>query len=261
LVLVRPEQGRNVGAAARAAANMGIQGSFRIVGTPEILDEESHRVAKHARGRFEEIQYFPTLEAALSDFDESALKLAATARIGSSSRPHPLRVRSGVERAVQKLRSDEIRDLVFVFGPESDGLANEDVDQCDWVVTSPSCPEYRSLNLAQAILVFCYEANLNLMAEWEPLQKPRPSQKQKLVTHILRCAEAVGFVLPGDPFKMRPRLEEILSPLPNHIEGIKTLHGLLDQIIRSVEKGRPDIKGRFKPYYDGSEPIEEEARK
>jgi len=251
VVLVRPEEGRNVGAAARALGNMGIRGDWRIVGSPAIITEECRRVAKHARHRLDQIQYFSTLAEALAvESQGPSLRMAATARTGSPNRPHPLNVRTAMERAVKKLQVGEVTSLTLVFGPESDGLSNEEVDQCDWVVTIPSSNDYRSLNLAQSLLLFGYEAHLNLMTDPVPPgvadEKNRLSQKEKLVAHILRLAEAVGFVLPGDPFKMRPRLEDILALLPNHIKDIKTLHGLLDQTIRSVEKGKPDIKGRYR---------------
>ena len=85
-----------------------------------------------------------------------------------------------------------------------------------------------------------------LLDEWEEPKLSKPNSRAKLVNHMLQIAEDVGFVLPGDPFKMRPRLEEIFSQLPNHIKEMKTLHGLLDQIGRTVKRGVPDIKGRYR---------------
>jgi len=63
---------------------------------------------------------------------------------------------------------------------------------------------------------------------------------------VLQLADEVGFILPGDPYKMKPRLEEILSHLPNHLQEVKTLHGLIDQIVRTLRKGEIDLKGRYK---------------
>lgn len=249
IVLVRPEQGGNVGSAARALSNMGIEGTFRIVGTPAILDENAQKMAKHARPKFEKIQFYDSLKEALA-FEASprALRIAATARVGSPGRPHPLWVRVGMERAVEKLRSGEAAEIYIVFGPESDGLRNDEVDQCDWVVTIPSSLEYRSLNLAQAILIFSYETHMNLLKEWENFDTGRSTQRDKLVSHMIHLAEEVGFILPGDRFKMKPRLEEIFSALPHHIKGIRTLHGLIDQVSRTVKKGRVDLKGRYKKF-------------
>ncbi len=145
-----------------------------------------------------------------------------------------------------KMQSEELDEIYFVFGCEADGLSNEEVAECDQVVTIPSVPQYRSLNLSQAVMVFLYEWNRTRLVESEkPVQSSR-SQKQKLIAHFLRLAEDVGFVLPGDPFKMKPRLETILSTLPPYLPEVKTLHGLLDQIARSVKKGSPDIRGRYR---------------
>ena len=249
VILVRPEQGGNVGAAARALANMEIDGEFRIVGAPSIVDEETRRFAKHATRQISKIRFFDTLKEALElDRQPASLSFAATARIGSAHRPHPLWVRPAMQRAVQKFKDGEINQLRLVFGPESDGLSNEEIELCDWIVTIPSSDEYRSLNLAQAILIFSYEANMCLIQEWDSYRSARPSQRERLTSHFIQLAEEVGFIMPGDPFKMRPRLEEILSQLPRHIKDVKTLHGLLDQAIRSIRKGQVDLKGRFKKF-------------
>jgi len=245
VVLVHPEVGGNVGSTVRAMANMGIRGSLRIVGDRSIINDECRALAKNAAHRLEEIKYYPDLKSAFEEAP-SALKLASTARIGSASRPHPLHVRDGVERALKRLILGEKAQLFLVFGPERSGLTNEDVELCDWVVTIPSSDEYRSLNLSQAVLVFCYEVNMVLVRAWESFASDKPTQKEKMVSHLLQLAEEVGFILPGDPYKMRPRLESILNALPNHIPESKTLHGFIDQTVRSVRAGGADFKGRFK---------------
>ncbi len=247
IVLVRPELGANVGSAIRAIANMGIQTNLRIVGDASILDGQSRALAKHAAERLEQIEFFPDLKSALAVENKgTSLSLAATARVGSAHRPHPLWVRPAIEKAIGKVLSEEIENLFLVFGPEGSGLLNEDVDLCDWVVTIPSRPEYRSLNLAQAVLIFCYEVNFVLTEQWQAYQTEKVSQKERLIHHLLQLADEVGFVLPGDPHKMRPRLEEIFGELPRHIKEAKTLHGLIDQAIRSVRKGEIDYKGRYR---------------
>ncbi len=251
IVLVRPEQSGNVGSIARALSNMGIEGNFCIVGSPEIVTEESYRLAKHAKGRLETILHFSDLDSCLAwqknlSAESPILSLAATARVGSAKRPHPLRVREALQRATTKLVGGQVDRLILVFGPEGSGLTNEEIGLCDWVVTIPSLQKYRSLNLAQSVLIFCYEANMALLEDWEALEPAKPSSKEKLIQHMIQVAEEVGFILPEDPFKMRSRLEDIFSQLPSHIKDIKTLHGLLNQVGRSVQKGTADIKGRFR---------------
>ena len=245
IVLVRPEEPGNVGSAARAIENMGILGRFVIVESPGILESEPcQRLAKHASDTLAGALKVTSLKEAFQKIGGRQLKLAATARIGSAQRPHPLRVREAVEKGVLSLQSNEVDELIFVFGPEGSGLLNEEVELCDQVVTIPSEPKYRSLNLAQAVMVFCYEANIRLLDQWKSMESDKPSQKQRLVRHVIELAEEAGFILPGDPFKMKPRLEGILEQLPPHIPEAKTLHGLLDQVRRSL--GKADIRGRYR---------------
>jgi tRNA/rRNA methyltransferase len=212
------------------------------------VDDLARKTAKHARDRLESIEFVESLEEAKRRLGEPNLCLASTARIGSPNRPHPVRVREAVQKAVEKLRVREVSSIGLVFGPEGDGLTNSEIDLCDWIVTIPSSSQYRSLNLAQAVLLFCHETNMELITEWQELESPRPGQKQRLIRHLLQMAEEVGFILPGDPFKMKPRLEDIFSYLPNHIHDIKTLHGLIAQTVRTVRKGQVELKGRFKRY-------------
>lgn len=247
LLLVRPEEPGNVGSIARVMANMGIQTPLRIVGDRCILSEQAQRLAKHARRHLDEALFFEDYETALTQSLEGpALRLATTAEVGSADRPHPIWAREAMQRAVGKLESQEIAQLVLVFGPEGDGLTNEEAKRCDWIVTIPSTTEYRSLNLAQATLVFCYELNMALLQAPAAFEPAKPSQKQRLVAHMLKIAEEVGFILPGDPHKMSGRLEGIFSRIPAYLPEAKTLHGLLDQISRSVKKGAPDFKGRYR---------------
>lgn len=250
VILVRPERGGNVGSAARALANMGINGTFTVVGDKSVVNSECLKFAKHARERVENIRFVGSLKEGLDLIPSPKLTLASTARVGSPGRPHPVRVGTAVERGISKLLNQEIENLVFVFGCESDGLCNEDVALCDWVVTIPSSEEYRSLNLSQSVLIFCHEANTKLTLDSEESEISKPSQKQRLVRHLLEISEEVGFILPGDPYKMRPKLDAIFSKLPNHIPEVKTLHGLLDQVRRSVKRGTPDIKGRYLTKWD-----------
>ncbi len=249
VVLVRPENGANVGSIARAMANFGVKSALTIVGSPpSIIDCESRRLAVHAGAILDNATFFKNLDQVFGGRSK-ILRLAATARIASSNRAHPLRVEQAIARAVEKAHAGELEEVFLVFGCESDGLSNDEVAACDLVASIPSSQQYRSINLAQAVVIFLYEWNRSWLLEAEKPVTVSRGQKQKLIAHFLILAEEVGFVLPGDPFKMRPRLESILSALPPHVPEVRTLHGLLDQISRSLKKGAPDVKGRFRHYW------------
>ncbi|MCB9253109.1 MAG: RNA methyltransferase [Bdellovibrionaceae bacterium] len=246
LVLVRPEEPGNLGAALRARANMGIRGRVFVVGQNEaFLTGEAEKFAMHAKEDLKQVKFSPDLASVLESAPQR-LALAATARIGSSKRPHPLWVDSAMERAVSRLRDGSYRELFLVFGSEGSGLDNADLSLCDWVVTIPSVEQYRSLNLAQAILVFLYEANRQLLARPAEFSAPKMGQRDRLVAHLLQIAKDSGFILPGDPHKMRAKLETIFAALPPHLPEAQTLHGLLEQISRNLSPGDIQYKGRYK---------------
>jgi TrmH family RNA methyltransferase len=257
IVLVEPEQPGNVGSIARALANMGVSGRWiAAVEDPCRFEQLRHKDAKkmavHAGDRLERLERVPSLASLVETAADRALFLGLTSKTGSPSRPHPLSVVDAAHRLGEKLRDGTAEEAYLVFGRESDGLTNDEVRRCDWVVTIPTDSAYDSLNLAQAVLLVCWEFR---RAEWlrarkaaEPssAETPRPGQRERLIDNVLSLAEECGFVLPGDPHKMRPKLERIFGQLPPHIEEARTLHGFLDQVRRSLRKGAIDWKGRYR---------------
>lgn len=248
IVIVEPKSSENVGAAIRAISNMGIGGRVFIAGSKDIITDSSKKLAKHAKKRLDEICFFSSFKEVLLNYSsrEEVLVLAASARSGSNKRPHPYYCSEAVALALSKLKSNLIKKIVFVFGPESDGLSNDDVALCDWVVTIPASSEYRSLNLAQAILVFAYEAHKFVLSLNEKKIGDIKYAMIPLANKFIKLAEKVGFILPNDPFKMKARVESLITRLSITNDDLRLLHGLIDQINRTIINGKVTYKGRYK---------------
>jgi TrmH family RNA methyltransferase len=76
--------------------------------------------------------------------------------------------------AVAELTSQALSgNVAVVAGREAAGLTNEELDRCHALVTIPTNPDYRSLNLAQAVGVLCYESWLARTGGSPPLKGPR----------------------------------------------------------------------------------------
>lgn len=150
IVLHKPRLAENIGAAARAARNMGL--SRLVVVQPEDLDLE--RVLKMATGPSAHLIHnlvsYPDLASALGRFHYI---VGTTARFGGTYRQSPLTPR---ELAGQLIPLSQHNDIALVFGPENWGLTNEELALCHALVTIPTS-DFRSLNLAQAVLVVAYE--------------------------------------------------------------------------------------------------------
>jgi tRNA/rRNA methyltransferase len=150
IVLHKPRLAENIGATARAARNMGI--SRLIVVQPEDLDQE--RMLKMATGAsaalIHNLVSYPDLASALGAFHYI---VGTTARLGGSYRQSPVAPRDLARRLIPLSQHNEI---ALVFGPENWGLTNDELAFCHALVTIPTS-DFRSLNLAQAVLVVAYE--------------------------------------------------------------------------------------------------------
>jgi tRNA/rRNA methyltransferase len=149
IVLQRPRFPENIGAAARAMRNMGIR--RLIVVEPENYDlSRVLKMATHvAADVVQEIQIFQNLREALSPFH---LVVGTTARLGGEREV----VQSPSHLATRLIVLSRENTIAFVFGPEDRGLSNEDLRLCHELVNIPTAA-FSSLNLAQAVMVICYE--------------------------------------------------------------------------------------------------------
>ncbi|WP_155299423.1 RNA methyltransferase [Deinococcus kurensis] len=146
VVLVSPKTPGNIGSAARAMLNMGARDLRLVAPRCDHLDSGAVAMAVHAADLLREAKVYPTLREALADRD---LSVGTTARLRADLAPpqHPAYVRPLVRAAAAP---------ALVFGPEETGLINSDLEQCQLAVRIPT-GDYASLNLAQAVLLVCYE--------------------------------------------------------------------------------------------------------
>jgi TrmH family RNA methyltransferase len=148
IVLVRPENSANIGATARAIANMGLAG-LDLVSPGDWRTVEAWRMAWRAEDTLEQARVFGSLDEALTGAVYTA---GLTGRSGGR-----------VEPATVGAMAEEIASLApeapvsLVFGPESKGLTERDLLRCQRRVRIPSHPAQPSLNLAQAVMVAAYE--------------------------------------------------------------------------------------------------------
>ncbi|QTA83692.1 tRNA (cytidine/uridine-2'-O-)-methyltransferase [Desulfonema limicola] len=148
IVLNQPRYPENIGSGARAMRNMGFYNL--IVVDPENFDlEKVEKLSTHAaRDVVEKIQIFDNLQKALSPFN---YVVGTTARLGGQRQ-----VNSPSVMAEKLIPISKENNIAIVFGREDRGLSNEDIRLCHGLVNIPTA-DFSSLNLAQAVMVICYE--------------------------------------------------------------------------------------------------------
>lgn len=151
VILVRPREEGNIGAAARAMANMGLE---RLV-----LVEPAPRLGGIARGFG--VGGWEILERAerAATFDEAVAPFSRL--VGTASRRqrplHRHRVITARQLPEVLVGDPPGAETALIFGPEDNGLSRRELEVCHPVVTVPCAPDQPTLNLAQAVLLIAYE--------------------------------------------------------------------------------------------------------
>lgn len=146
VILVRPQLGENIGAAARACKNFGCEELRLVAPRDGWPNAQAEAMSAHASDLIKSALLYESLTDAVADCH---LALAATARPRGMDVPvYTPREAAGMVSHVQR--------TAYVFGPENNGLTNEDIAQCHGVITIPTAA-YSSLNLAQSVVLLAYE--------------------------------------------------------------------------------------------------------
>ena len=148
-VLVEPQLGGNIGAAARAMANFGLRDLRLVAPRDGWPNPEARAMASGADHILEGVRTYASVAAAVSD---RQVVLATTARPRELPRPE-----FGPREAARELRREGRSRSAVLFGGERAGLGNSDLAASEAIIRIPTHPGFSSLNLGQAVLVVAYE--------------------------------------------------------------------------------------------------------
>ena len=150
IILVAPARAENIGAAARAMKTMGFS-ELRIVDSQAHLEPATRWVAHGSGDIIDNIKVFPTLAESLHDVD---FTVATTAR--SRAKYHYYATPVELVPLLEE-KSSWMSHAALVFGREDSGLTNEELALADVLTGVPMVADYPSLNLGQAVMVYCYQ--------------------------------------------------------------------------------------------------------
>lgn len=241
VVLVEPQLGENIGAAARAMANFGLS-ELRIVnprdGWPNEKAIASASRADHVIGA---VRVYDRLEDALADL---VFVFATTAR----NRDIPKTVR-GPRQAAQMMRerADTGQKSGILFGRERWGLVNEEIGLADEIVTFPVNPQFASLNIAQAVLLMAYEWMASGLAKDSlPTRNPipaldrKPAEKAHLFgffDHLEKALDETGYYKAAElKASMQEKLRALFQRPGFTRMEIDVLHGIVAALERRHRK-------------------------
>lgn len=235
IVLVEPQLGENIGAAARAMGNFGLS-RLRLVNPRQAWpNPKATMMAAGADHILDAAVLYDTLADAIAD---CSFVLATTARAHDQAKP-VVSPQECVRAIAPRVSAGET--VAIVFGRERNGLENEEVGLADSIVTFPINPAFASLNLAQAIALVSYEWFKLVSAGALPFTMPiksRAAPKEQLLAFFAdleRELERVEFFRPAEKRDtMVINLRNIFARMQPTQQDIQTLHG----VVMSIAEGR-----------------------
>ncbi len=261
VVMVETTHPGNIGAAARAMKTMGYQNLYLV--KPKIYpNAEATARAAGADDILGKAVVCESLEQAIQG---CVTVVASTARVRTISSP----VFTPREYAPKLLEMVELGPVALVFGRESSGLSNEELECCNVILQIPTNPEFSSLNVASAVQILCYEfiqaltsgqveendaadditknnTRGNNSKEKNPLEKSH-KEKVKLATademnyfyeHLQQSMVDVGFLNPEQPRKLMRRLKTLFNRAYLDENEVSILRGFLAAVQETVSKIR-----------------------
>jgi tRNA/rRNA methyltransferase len=229
IVLVRPKFHANVGSVARAMKNMGFHRLVIVQGCSP-LHMDAYKLASGAEEILERAEEFFTLSEAIAEMG---------CVVGTTSRDRKEKISLLTPKALAKrlVTISERNPVGLVFGPEREGLTNEELSLCHFRVTIPSSESFPSLNLAQAVMVLCYELfQTQGRVESDSFSVAPVEQVEGMFVHMEETLVGIGFLDPKDPKRIMRTIRKIFARSQLEEREVRILHGIWSQMTWFLKK-------------------------
>jgi len=235
IVLVNTSDCRNIGSAARAMKTMGLS-QLVLVDPIEMPNGQAQALAAGATDVLANAKVVSTMEEAVKD---CGLVVGTSAR--SRTLPWPM---LDPRNCGEKLIS-EVGDypVALVFGRESSGLTNEELQLCNFHVQIPANPEYSSLNLAMAVQTLSYEVRMAFLAaenaqfeQQDDQEYPVVEETERMFQHFEEALKATGFIVPSHPGLVMTKLRRFINRARPDTKELKMWRGILSSVEKAAKR-------------------------
>jgi tRNA/rRNA methyltransferase len=197
-------------------------------------------LASGAEDILERAEEFPALREAIS---ELGCLVGMTSRGGRDRHPD-LTPKALAKRIVSLSQENSIG---LAFGSEKEGLTNEELSLCHLYARIPSVESFPSLNLAQAVMVICYEL---FQAAKEipkvPVRSAQAEQLEKMFEHMEKTLIQIGFLDSNHPERIMRALRRLFGRSQMDEREVQILQGIWSQMDHQFRKGKTSKQGRKK---------------
>jgi TrmH family RNA methyltransferase len=229
-ILVEPCEPGNIGASARALKNMGFR-KLELINPPPFLTYEARSMACGGKDVLEQAAVHSSFCQAIAD---KPLIVGTTRRYGSK-RGLFLPFEQGAKKIVKAASKNKI---AILFGREQNGLYNQEIEECGFLIKIPANPSFPSLNLSQSVMLVAYELSRQTFRADLP-QLVKNQEIQKLYRRIHSTLLLLGYRPKGDK-----DLEAVIMRNIKHLISraglteweLKMIYGICTQTEKKLKK-------------------------
>lgn len=252
IVLVNTSDCRNIGSAARAMKTMGLS-QLILVDPIEMPNGQAQALAAGATDVLSNAKVVGTLSEAIED---CGLVVGTSAR--SRTLPWPMLEPRGCGEKMVAEASEY--PVALVFGRESSGLTNEELQMCHFHVQIPANPDYSSLNLAMAVQTLSYEVRTSYLLSLDESEQehstgngtyigksigsksaddelyPVTEETERFYQHFDNALKATGFIGEKHPGLVMTKLRRLFNRARPDVKEVQMMRGILASIERASAK-------------------------
>ena len=227
IVLIETSHPGNIGAAARAMLTMGVTELY-LVNPLHFPDDQATAMASGADSLLKQATVVSSLPLAINDCHTV---IGTSARDQRTIRWPLMDARHCGKFVVKRCSEDKI---AIVFGRESSGLTNEELEHCQFLVSIPVNPEFRSLNIASAVQILSYECAEAYRHYHQPGSNTSPVDKKvtseemdMFYQHLKKMLIDVRYLDPEKPRRVMRKLRSIFGRIELAPQELNLLRGVL----------------------------------
>jgi tRNA (cytidine32/uridine32-2'-O)-methyltransferase len=236
IVLVGTTHPGNIGATARAMKTMGLKQLVLV--EPKIFP---HADATARASGADDILAAAIIHQSFAEAISDCHFVFGTSTRNRSI-PWPLHSPSQAADMASNMTEDG-STIAIVFGRESSGLANEELELCNAMIQIPTDPDFSSLNIASAVQIISYEIRKNALEYSSEPEKPSEKtpaatleQIQQLYDHLQQCLIDIDYFDPDKPRRLMRRLKRIINRSQFDANEYNIARGILSAAQEAAKK-------------------------
>ena len=234
IILCETSHPGNIGSVARAMKTMGFSDLY-LVNPKDFPSRQAKALACGAEDILQKATIVLSLEAALKNINHV---IGFTARKRELTQPH----KNVRDLSIQLINEASNNKIAIIFGNETNGLSNLELQHCQSLGFIDANSKYSSLNLAHAVQIVCHE--IRMMGELPVKNKILNQVAKKYVSHDIQngfykhleeILDEIGFLKKIQADRLMMRLRLLFNRTKMEKEEVNILRGILSEIQKKIK--------------------------